>query len=103
LAGLVLLRSAWSAGCRRWNLDHDTAIDKQTQLIDVEVLALGPKLPLEQPVQVSLEQLDQLPLLIEHEVQRLHIGGITCSGSHGDMLPNASARESPRNRYLQRS
>jgi hypothetical protein len=37
-------------GCRRWNLDHETAIDKQTQLIDVEVLTLGPELPLEQSV-----------------------------------------------------
>jgi hypothetical protein len=43
-------------GCRRWNLDHDTAIDKKTQLIDVEVLALGLELPLEQSVQVRLER-----------------------------------------------
>jgi hypothetical protein len=47
-------------------------------------------------VQVRLEQLDQLPLLIEHEVQRLHIDGIITGGCHRNIFPNASTRESPR-------
>jgi hypothetical protein len=36
-------------------------------------------------------------------VQRLHIGGITGSVGHGDILPNSSTRERPRKSYLQRS
>ena len=65
------------------------------------MLALGAKLPLEQPVQVRLERLDQLPLLIEHEVQRLHIGRITLQRvATGNILSNYRARESSRDKYL---
>lgn len=88
--GGVAFSGLGSGGGRRF--DHDTAIDKQAQVIDVDALVPAPKLPLEQPVQVRLEPLDQLALLIEHEVQRLHIGRVRGSAFHGDVLSGELAR-----------
>lgn len=67
------------------------------------MLALRPKLPAQQPVQVRLKRLNQLPLLIEHEVQRLHIRRVRGSAFHGDILSNTSPRESARGSYLRNS
>ena len=83
-------------------LDHDTAVGRKTGLIEVQALALGAKASLQQPVQVGLQQLDQLLLFAQHPVQRREVSR-QCGGDHETILPNKHHDERNRQNYFAHS